>query len=155
MLQSRNTEINKLFAMHGHESSERMECSTTKMENVTNSMYSIAKSTERDTASMHIITFFTLVFLPGTFLGVRIIVPRFSKLLNAALIRNQSFFSTPIINSGDAGSSKPWTFNPELFRIFIEICIPLMIITIGIWLIYLHQKSRRDAQQERSARQIC
>ncbi|EMR68183.1 hypothetical protein UCREL1_4801 [Eutypa lata UCREL1] len=69
LLQAQKTEIEKLFAMNSHDSSQRMELSSKRMENVTASMHDIAKTTERDTSSMHIITLFTLIFLPGTFLG--------------------------------------------------------------------------------------
>ncbi|EEY16220.1 conserved hypothetical protein [Verticillium alfalfae VaMs.102] len=58
----RNTEINRQNAINARISALRVET-------VTDDMHDIAKKTERDTSSMHVITFFTLVFLPGTFLG--------------------------------------------------------------------------------------
>jgi hypothetical protein len=57
ILQADNREFAKLYSM--------------RSETVTESMYDIAKTTERDTSSMHVITLFTLLFLPGTFLAVR------------------------------------------------------------------------------------
>lgn len=37
-------------------------------------MHTVAEKTQRETASMHIITLVTLVFLPGTFLAVRNVI---------------------------------------------------------------------------------
>ncbi|ROW17225.1 hypothetical protein VPNG_01207 [Cytospora leucostoma] len=62
ILQSYNMEINKLFALSNHKTSKRMEGSSKRMEIV-------AQQTARDSASMHVITFLTMVFLPGTFVG--------------------------------------------------------------------------------------
>uniref|UniRef100_A0A8H7K6S0 CorA-like transporter domain-containing protein n=1 Tax=Bionectria ochroleuca TaxID=29856 RepID=A0A8H7K6S0_BIOOC len=56
------TQSINLFTMDALRTSIRMESSAKRMED-------IAQSTERDTASMHVITFFALVFLPGTLLG--------------------------------------------------------------------------------------
>ncbi|KAG6360513.1 hypothetical protein INS49_011575 [Diaporthe citri] len=79
ILQSYNMEINKLFTFSGHGISERMEDSALRMEKVTDSMLEIARATARDSASMSVITFVTLVLLPGAFIG--------------------TFFSTPIIDT--------------------------------------------------------
>lgn len=57
ILQYRNAEMNKFLAFNAHYASVRME--------------SVGERTERLTSSMHIITLFTLLLLPGTFLGVR------------------------------------------------------------------------------------
>ncbi len=45
--------------------------STAAMEQWTVKMHDIAKQTEEETISMHVITIFTLIFLPGTFVSVR------------------------------------------------------------------------------------
>ena len=42
------------------------------MEDWTAKMHAIAVRTEQETLSMHVITIFTLVFLPGTFISVRL-----------------------------------------------------------------------------------
>ncbi|KAF3025893.1 hypothetical protein E8E14_014848 [Neopestalotiopsis sp. 37M] len=59
ILQADNREFAKLYSF--------------RAETVTERMYDIAKTTERDTSSMHVITLFTLLFLPGTFVAVRLI----------------------------------------------------------------------------------
>jgi hypothetical protein len=151
ILQSQNTEVGKLFAMNAHDSSVRMENSSKRMEIVTKNMHKIAKVTERDTSSMHIITFFTLVFLPGTFLGVRILLLVLSRYPIAALIRDQTFFSTPIIESNVDGSDSgtPWNLDERLLLLFMEICFPLMAFTIGVWFMYLRYKASRREKAEK------
>ncbi|KAK8048190.1 serine threonine kinase [Apiospora phragmitis] len=67
ILDLQRTELDKLYAINQHVTSQRMEDSSSAMEKVTTQMHAIAKRTERDTASMHFITFLTLVFLPGPF----------------------------------------------------------------------------------------
>ncbi|KAM0810134.1 hypothetical protein AB5N19_10482 [Seiridium cardinale] len=101
MIEAQNKEIDILFAMNAHISSTNMERASDRMEIVTERMYLIAKATERDTLSMHIITLFTLVLLLGTFLG--------------------TFFSTPII--GDSEEDNSWSFNPRLFGVFMAVTI--------------------------------
>lgn len=155
MLQAQKTENDKLFAMNNHNSSERMELSSKRMEDVTASMHDIAKTTERDTSSMHIITLFTLIFLPGTFLGVRFLInSSFSKLpSNENLTSDQTFFSTPIFGEGNAGSNSSWTFDLGLFRLFLAICLPLMVVTTAVWAWYMCRTKRRRAAVEKERSQ--
>lgn len=157
--------------MSAQDSAERMEDSSKWMEKVTKRMYDIAKTTERDTSSMHVITLFTLLFLPGTFLGVRLITS-WGKSGFESLTSTQTFFSTPIFGDSDAGTSTiadlvmgagtpmdsqegmssvdtTWSFNWQLFWLFLEICIPMMVITITVWVIYMRYKSRKRSKAER------
>ena len=46
--------------------------SSKAMEELTFKMHDIAADTEKETMSMHVITFITMVFLPPTFVSVRI-----------------------------------------------------------------------------------
>ncbi|CAG9996138.1 unnamed protein product [Clonostachys byssicola] len=129
ILQLKSAETNNLFAMDALSASVRMEGSTKRMEEMTRSMNKIAESTEKDTGSMHFMTFFALIFLPGTFLG--------------------SFFSTPIFGDSEEGSPRSWTFHKDLFEVFIIICVVMMVITVSLWTWYLcAQKSRRKQLQE-------
>ncbi|KAH7308563.1 hypothetical protein B0I35DRAFT_98482 [Stachybotrys elegans] len=116
--------------MKSHDASIRMEESTARMEKMTGTMQKIARLTERDTASMHVITFFALVFLPGTFLG--------------------SFFSTPIFEGVTSSLGGGWTFNRQLFILFSEICFPLMIIMLMSWWLYMliTRRQRRTLLEE-------
>ncbi|KAK9799911.1 hypothetical protein SCARD494_01704 [Seiridium cardinale] len=122
MIEAQNKEIDILFAMNAHISSTNMERASDRMEIVTERMYLIAKATERDTLSMHIITLFTLVLLLGTFLG--------------------TFFSTPII--GDSEEDNSWSFNPRLFGVF-------MAVTIGVWFCYMKWTAGRRTEVENPA----
>ncbi|KAG7137647.1 hypothetical protein HYQ45_005053 [Verticillium longisporum] len=62
ILQYRDLVVNRNIALSTHLSALRVET-------VTEDMHEIAKRTEMDTSSMNTITFFTLIFLPVTFLG--------------------------------------------------------------------------------------
>ncbi|KAI7787255.1 hypothetical protein LA080_000592 [Diaporthe eres] len=119
---SYNMEINKLFTLSGHGISERMEDSSMRMEKVTDSMLEIARATARDSASMSVITFVTLVLLPGTFLG--------------------TFFSTPIIDTPQ-DNAQSWEINPGALVLFIEICVPMTVLVMLIWTVYMAISRRR------------
>lgn len=140
ILQSYNTEVSRVFALSGHETSQRMEDSAKKMEAVTDSMYDIARQTARDSASMHVITFFTLVFLPGTFLGVRLMMASYLNSPAGSLTSDQTFFSTPILSTPDAANPQSWNTNNGLLSLFFEICIPMMFVTVIAWYLYLNKR---------------
>ncbi|VUC30683.1 unnamed protein product [Clonostachys rosea] len=142
----KSAETNNLFAMDSLSASVRMEASTQRMEEMTRSMNKIAESTEKDTGSMHFMTFFALIFLPGTFLGVRLLLSFVRESSSSAFLTNntQSFFSTPIFGDSKEGSPQSWIFHKDLFVVFIVICLIMMIITLGLWGLYLRaQKMRR------------
>lgn len=140
ILQSYNTEVSRVFALSGHETSQRMEDSAMRMEAVTDSMYDIARQTARDSASMHVITFFTLVFLPGTFLGVRLMMASYLKSPTGSLTSDQTFFSTPILSTPEAANPQSWNVNNGLLSLFFEICIPMMFVTVIAWYLYLNKR---------------
>lgn len=121
------------------------------MEEMTRSMNKIAESTEKDTGSMHFMTFFALIFLPGTFLGVRLLLSFVRESSSSAFLTEttQSFFSTPIFGDSKEGSPQSWIFHKDLFVVFIIICVIMMVITVGLWTWYLRaQKLRRKQLQE-------
>jgi hypothetical protein len=136
IVQLKNSEVNKLFRLNAQSAS-------TRMEEMTKSMHDIAKNTERDTSSMHVVTFLTLIFLPGTFLGVRPLLPPLHRVPLAHLTRAQTFFSTPIFDGKVPGmSAETWEFNKALFILFIKICVPLMCVVMGLWGLYMCIKAR-------------
>lgn len=134
-------EINKLFTLSGHGISERMEESAMRMEKVTDSMLEIARATARDSASMSVITFVTLVLLPGTFLGVRIVTSSM-KSSTDSLTTNQTFFSTPVIDTPQDGTQS-WAINWSIFILFIKICAPMTVLVMLIWTVYMACVRRR------------
>lgn len=141
ILQSYNMEINKLFTLSGHRISERMEESAMRMENVTDRMLGIARATARDSASMSVITLVTLVLLPGTFLGVRMVTSSMKSSADS-LTSNQTFFSTPIIGTPEDGNQS-WTINWSVFILFIKICAPMTLLVMLIWAVYMVYVKRR------------
>ncbi|CAH0051022.1 unnamed protein product [Clonostachys solani] len=151
ILQLKSAETNNLFAMDALSASVRMESSTQRMEEMTRSMNKIAESTEKDTGSMHFMTFFALIFLPGTFLGVRLLLLFVRESSSPAFLteHTQSFFSTPIFGDSEEGSPQSWIFHKDLFVVFIIICLIMMVITLSLWGLYLRaQKLRRKQLQE-------
>lgn len=134
ILQSYKMEINKLFTLSGHGISERME-------KVTDSMHDIARATARDSASMSVITFVTLILLPGTFLGVRLVTSSM-RSTPGSLTSNQTFFSTPIIDTPQ-DNAQSWEINRGAFLLFIEICVPMTILVMSIWTVYMAISRRR------------
>ncbi|KAK7413750.1 hypothetical protein QQX98_007393 [Neonectria punicea] len=110
IIQHRGIQVNKMYADIAQQSTLNME--------------RIAHQTKRETSSMHIITFVTLIFLPGTFIA--------------------SFFQSGIIQWPELDlGSKNWLLNKHAFILFSAICVPLMIVTFAVWLtVYI--RMRRD-----------
>lgn len=147
ILDEQSKEMEKLFAMSSHNSSVRMEKSSQWMERVTDSMHDIALTTEKDTSSMHVITFLTLIFLPGAFVCVRLMFSCSSKLARQALTHTQSLLSSPVFgDSSDSPSSG--IFDPDMLWLFLEICLPMMVVTISMWIWYVWYKRRQRAGRE-------
>ncbi|CRG92665.1 hypothetical protein PISL3812_09729 [Talaromyces islandicus] len=121
ILQFRNIETNKLFALNAHHGSQRMEHMTLEMhqsaiemERMTKSMHKVAEKTERETASMHIITFATLIFLPGTFIA--------------------TFFGSGLFQWDQNNPGEMPVWKPEFFALFAKICFPFMAGILLIWM---------------------
>ncbi len=53
---------------------EKAQESTDNMAKMTHEMQNIAQSTKTETVSMRIVTFVTLVYLPGTFISVSVLM---------------------------------------------------------------------------------
>ncbi|KAH7191891.1 uncharacterized protein B0J16DRAFT_410653 [Fusarium flagelliforme] len=116
ILQYKTIQINKIYA-------ESAQLSALKMED-------IAFKTKRETSSMHIITFVTLIFLPGTFMA--------------------SFFQSGILEWPHLNDDEPWTLsgpwklNNQVFGLFFGISGGITIVTVLFWMFFMLRRSLRD-----------
>ncbi|KAK0625103.1 hypothetical protein B0T17DRAFT_491912 [Bombardia bombarda] len=102
------------------------QTSTTEMMKWTEKMHHIAIKTKQETLSMHVITVFTLIFLPGTFLA--------------------TFFSSGVLNWDDDGKlGSEWVIRQQGLRLFLMICLPMMVVIIAGWaLLYWYGRQRTN-----------
>jgi cbb3-type cytochrome oxidase subunit 3 len=160
IVQFRNMEVNKLFAINAHQSGKHSEMMTNdmhqsslEMEAMTKSMKKVAEKTAIQTSSMHLITLVTLFFLPATFVAVRNFgLPSFSSSeLTDYLTSDQTFFSSGAFQwdqEDPEGSSKPF-WKPEFFSLFAAICFPMTGAIICVWwaLYWRNNRMRRQHAQ--------
>ncbi|KAK7914147.1 hypothetical protein PG985_011850 [Apiospora marii] len=114
ILQYRNLQVSRIYAESAHSSSRKME--------------KIAAKTEEETASMHIITMVTLVFLPGTF---------FTSFLQSGIFQ----WNEPV-----GENEATWEFKKDAFGLFAAITFISMFITFVVWFFmfrYAKGRSRR------------
>lgn len=125
VLQYKSAKTSEFFAKSAKDSSERMEDWTVKM-------HTIAVKTEQETVSMHVITVFTLIFLPGTFLA--------------------TFFSSGVLhwNEKDPDLGSDWVVRPDGMKLFFYICAPMMVIILAGWA-YMYWKLRRSREEVQNA----
>ncbi|KAH7175263.1 hypothetical protein EDB81DRAFT_769547 [Dactylonectria macrodidyma] len=110
ILQFKSLRINQMLTEIAAEQSQRMQ--------------EIANKTEKETESMHIITFVTLAFLPGTFVA--------------------TFFQSGLFKwkEDGHGMSDSLKFNWIAFSFFAAICFPLMAVIFGMWWFWLRRRNR-------------
>lgn len=133
------------------------------MEIMTEEMHEMAKTTELQTVSMHIITAVALFFLPVTFVAVRArclyaasdtSATSFGWDSNSAdtliLTEQQSFFDSNILDFSRAEKRKlgQWTLNMGAFSLFFYVSIPIMFFTIMCWglAVWWHRTKRTGRQ---------
>ncbi|KAK2598084.1 hypothetical protein QQS21_005795 [Conoideocrella luteorostrata] len=105
--------------------SKSADNSAAKMKELTIKMHDIAARTEQETVAMGVITFFTLVFLPGTFVA--------------------TFFSSNILkfdNSTD-GEMGSWVLQIPALKLFLTMSLPLMFITLTAWWVLRRSAGRK------------
>lgn len=128
---------------------------------MTEKMHDIAVKTNNQTVSMHVITVFTLVFLPGTFLAVSLLRFIFIVTTRTALLTaRQTFFSSGILRWYDsddemaAGSGYSWVTERDRLLLFVEIVVPMMVLIIVAWLaLYLRSRKARRNEEEKQQQQ--
>ncbi|KAH6662626.1 hypothetical protein F5X68DRAFT_161634 [Plectosphaerella plurivora] len=113
-----NTRTAEYFAIASQNSTELMQEWTEQM--------------HQKTMSMHIITIFTLIFLPGTFVA--------------------TMFSSGILTFGQEGEGGfgpwmgDWKVRPAGLKLFFAICVPLLFMTLCAWTV-AYSALRRTARQ--------
>ncbi|KAF5622790.1 uncharacterized protein FTJAE_10769 [Fusarium tjaetaba] len=117
ILQYKTIQINKIYAESAHLSTRNME--------------NIASKTKQETSSMHIITFVTLIFLPGTFMA--------------------SFFQSGILEWPQVGAKAAWRLNKQIFSLFFGLSATITIVTIAIWMIILIMLRRPQSERVKHA----
>ncbi|KAF7540664.1 hypothetical protein G7054_g1148 [Neopestalotiopsis clavispora] len=120
-LQYESARVSKHFAVTAKDSADRME-------DWTKQMHSMAVKTEHETVSMHVITIFTLIFLPGTFVA--------------------TFFSSGAIQWDEDGTlGTDYIARPGGMKLFFMTIVPLTVVIMIIWgLIYWVARRHRKAK---------
>ncbi|KAI1460310.1 hypothetical protein F4805DRAFT_417185 [Annulohypoxylon moriforme] len=139
LLQYKSEKVSEYFASSAKTSSDRMESMTQKM-------HGIAIRTEQETVSMHVITIFTLIFLPGTFIAVWI---KFSRLFQHLLTSKQTLFSSGVFNWNDDGNlGSDWVVRRSALRLFFSVSLPMMVIILSAWsVLYFYMRRKRQEEE--------
>ncbi|OTB12726.1 hypothetical protein K445DRAFT_305013 [Daldinia sp. EC12] len=118
LLQYKSEKVSEYFASSAKISSNRME--------------DIAIRTEQETVSMHVITIFTLIFLPGTFIA--------------------TLFSSGVFHWDDDGSlGSDWVIRRNALKLFFSVCIPMMTIILISWsLLFIYMRRKRQKGKQKS-----
>lgn len=139
-------QASKHFATNAQASTEFTTAMTAKMHVMTERMHEVALKTGHQTVSMHMITIFTLLFLPGTFLAVSLL-----RLLYTvtSLMNRQTFFSSGILRWYDeedelANSTYSWTTERDRLLLYLEILIPMTALIIIGWLVLCFMSKDKD-----------
>ncbi len=146
LIQHTSIQTSKAFQLVAQTSSHEMMQWTHKM-------HEIAIKTKQETLSMHVITIFTLIFLPGTFIAVSRSSP---DLLEPSPHPDhhhphQTLFSSGILRWDDDGTlGSDWVVRGGGVRLFLSICLPLTVITVSIWGI-MYAIARRWARRHGKA----
>lgn len=101
--------------------------SSDEMMKWTHKMHEIAIKTKQETLSMHVITIFTLIFLPGTFIA--------------------TFFSSGVLHWDEDGTlGADYLVRGAGVRLFLSIALPTTAITVAAWA-FMYGVARRWARQ--------
>ncbi|KAI8958702.1 hypothetical protein F5Y11DRAFT_359799 [Daldinia sp. FL1419] len=118
LLQYKSEKVSEYFASSAKISSNRME--------------DIAVRTEQETLSMHVITIFTLIFLPGTFIA--------------------TLFSSGVFHWDDDGTlGSDWVIRQNALKLFFSVSIPMMAIILICWsLLFVYMRRKRQQRRQGS-----
>jgi hypothetical protein len=144
VLQHRQLDISQRFQVTALKSADQMQV--------------IANKTKLETASMHIITVVTLVFLPETFVAVRTAWLRFllygsTELPKALTHARQTFFQSGVFlwnESVPEDMTESYRYQGDGFSLFAWVSVPLLLLTLGIWLfVYMRLKKNMTRVENR------
>jgi hypothetical protein len=137
--------------------SKQADMSAANMEQWTVKMHNIAARTEQETVAMGIITFFTLVFLPGTFVAVSIFTVLSYATSSTSLsciptlltecCHHQTFFSSGIVSfdhSAEGSEMGDWEFRWPALQLFLVMSLPLMGLTMVTWYCFRRYAGRQS-----------
>ncbi|KAF4999922.1 hypothetical protein FGRMN_2160 [Fusarium graminum] len=119
ILQYRSVQVSHVFTESSYIQSEKME--------------RIANKTEQETISMHVVTFVTLAFLPGTFVV--------------------AFFQSGLVEINNASDDVRGSviFHEGAFKLFSVICVLLMLVTFTLWFIVFKILTRKAHWREKQS----
>jgi hypothetical protein len=139
----------EFFAKLGQLSATNSNLSAQRMEEWTEKMHDIAATTKQETISMHIITVWTLVFLPGTFVAVRYGVPYLKGIALLTLTTCQTFFSSGILDftAREVLELGDWDTRWGALKLFAVICVPIMVFTLAVWGFFYWGSWRRSRRK--------
>ena len=104
-------------------------------------MLNLTKETVDDSATVRVVTFVTLIYLPASFVSVGASL-RLRKP-PTDLHHSQSIFGMNLFTFGTSQESG-FQISPR-FWIFEAISVPLTIVTIGAWSLTVRRKNKKRA----------
>ncbi|KAM7185598.1 hypothetical protein V8F20_011732 [Naviculisporaceae sp. PSN 640] len=128
ILQYGNMRVGEYYARSAETSAETMEKWTVRM-------HQIAAETEQQTVSMHAITVLTLIFLPGTFVSVRILISPLPSSFHLVCCSTPTLFSSGIwdFNASKSHNMGDWETRIPALKLFLAISLPLMAVALLCW----------------------
>jgi hypothetical protein len=137
LLQRCGSDVGSDFAQVQHHMQDH---ATRKMERLTEDMQKLSENGQREAVIMRIITFITLVYLPATFVSVRL------RLVSPRHVTDnvKTFFSTDIVKYQNVGAEAQDSFSLIALYRWLQVTLPLTALTIGA-AVYMIWKNDRNS----------
>ncbi len=100
---------------------------------------------------MHIITFVTLIFLPGTFIAVRLLQLLFASHRRPLTSSLQTFFQSGVFQWNQVDGGGTWFFKIDAFGLFAAVSLVIMAVTFLVWFCLfrcLRRRSRKRLEEQ-------
>lgn len=142
-----------MFSVLDHQNKKASEYFATKaqlsamrMEEISEDMREMTRKTKRETVSMKILAGVTVFYLPGTFVSVRIATSHTHSDVPNLL---QALMNTAIIQFTPSGDGKYIRQSaPGAWSLFLELTLPLMLVTFGAWLLTSWWSNRENSDND-------